>query len=254
MRYCAGRRSSATQGSGSKGRAATFGLSGEEKPLRIPQQGQRDTHLDLPRVMGHLHRVGRQILPLVGNIVARTLRVDVDLGHLAERLIGAITERLEIGFHGHGGGRIERHREDQHVSFHADAARRAVRHRALRQRRPGCHARAAGQEQHILGSRRQRDVFDPIKQLIRPHVGFEVHLAGRKLRLVPFERLELLFHLLGFQRQCHPPSCFIELGGRLVRRIEEQASWLRPLAVVGQIIVDFRLNLIFQVPQRRAEV
>ena len=115
--------------------------------------------------------------------------------------------------------------------------------RARRQLRPGCHARAAGQELHPLGSRRQRDVLDPIEQLIGPHVGFQVRLAGPVLRLVPLERLELLLHLLGFQRQCHPPPRFIELGRWLVRRIEEQAPRLRPLAVVSQVVVDFRLDL-----------
>ena len=38
-----------------------------------------------------------------------------------------------------------------------------------------------------------------------------------------------------------------------MRRLEVQAPRLRPLAVVGQIIVDFRLNLVFQIPQHRAE-
>ncbi len=202
-----------------------------------------------PGLARHLHRVGRQILSLArkhcgsnpsrrrGSWASRR-RAGRSDSRTPSRSVS--TAAVEAGSSATVKTSV--------VTFHADAARRAVRHRALRQRRPGRHARAAGQEQHPLGSRRQRDVLDPIEQLIRPHVGFEVRLAGRVLRLVPLERLELLLHLLGFQRQRHPPPCFIELGGRLVRRIEEQAPRLRPLAVVGQIVVDFRLDLILPGP------
>ncbi len=68
------------------------------------------------------------------------------------------------------------------------------------------------------------------------------------------QRLQLLLALLFRDRQDAPAVANIVLGGWIQRPLRLVAARLGPAPVMGDEMIDFRLDLIFEVPQGYLQV